>query len=163
MRDGHGRFKATTDSIANDAECARLYDQGWTHRRIADHMGWKNHERSFAAVRRHLDRIPSQSAEAVRKQSAERLQEYREIALLIAREKHYAHSQGRVTSREDPDNPGHYIEVLDRGTNLQALARLESIEARLAKLFGADAPVRQEFSGDVTVGVELTGVDPADV
>lgn len=162
-RSGAGRFRTRAEDIARDAEAARLYDLGWTYARVAAELGFATQQRAFDAVKRHIARLPSIDAETIRRQSAERMQDLRRRALEVADRTHIAHSNGRVIQIEDPNQPGNYIDVLDDGPKLQAIDRLHRIEERMAKLYGADAPSKTEFSGDVSVGVELIGVDPNDV
>jgi hypothetical protein len=148
--------------MERDAECAKLYDKGWTYQRISDHFGMSGAPKAHDAVKRHLKRIPVADVESIRQQMEQRLQEMRAIAASVAERQHLAHSNGRVIVAHDPVT-GEEIEVHDDGPKLAAIDRLLRIEERRAKLYGADMPSKTEFSGSVEVGVELVGVDPTDV
>lgn len=104
---------------------------GRTWQEVADALGYRTRQGAMHAVARLMDRTPSETPEALRRQEAEELR----IRRAVLHERFHAARQ-----RKDDDT-------------LVALNReLDRVSARQAKLHGLDAPERQE----VNVHVEQT-------
>lgn len=177
VRGGDGRMRRTVETARRDAQCADLYSQGWTHQRIADHMGFANSGVATKAIQRAFKAVPAESVERLRQKHDRVLNRLLTKAVEIMERSHFAHSQGRVV-RACP-GPGTHdgctatnlwqsqgsigdgcpgIPVLDDGPKLQAITVARGLLERSAKLHGLDAPVRTAIEGDELV-IRIKGVD----
>lgn len=116
------------DSRARAEQAFRLHSLGYTWQAVADHLGYRSRGAAQLAVKRHLERMPSESVEGARKSATERLQ----ISATILAERVFE-------ARERGDD--------DRLTAL--LRELRNTTTEMAKLNGLHAP--QAVSVDVNV------------
>ncbi|WP_098892259.1 hypothetical protein [Streptomyces sp. or3] len=152
-RGGDGQFVRSLTTAERDARAAELRSKGWTYRRIAAELGWKQGADAYNAVQRVLKETVREAGEEVRALELERLDG--ELARLadverevwaVLKRKHVTVSNGQVI-RVDGEP------LLDDAPVLQAADRLVKIEdARLknserrAKLLGLDAPTKQAIT-----------------
>lgn len=173
-----GRMRRTVETARRDAECADLYSQGWTHQRIADHMGFANSGVATKAIQRAFRAVPAESVDRLRQKHDRVLNRLLTKALEIMERNHPAHSQGRVvrvcpgpgshegcTATDIWESANGYagggcpgVPVLDDGPKLQAITVAKGLLERSAKLHGLDAPVRTAIEGDELV-IRIKGVD----
>ena len=108
----------TEEQALIDTAALKLRSAGNTYQRIADQMGCSK-QTAYARVQRALNAIPAEAAEEYRKLEGERLDALLEVTLAKAL---------------DPSGKG-FLFAVDR-----AIALMD----RRAKLFGLDAPIRQQ-------------------
>lgn len=147
-RNGKGRYIRTPESIARDAEAARLYyDEHLTYRQIADHMGWKDHTSALDAVNRAFrDIAQAQPTTGIRDRRDRELQFLWDAAMDIFNNHHVVVSNGRIIELDGQP-------LQDDGPRLQAIEQLRKINESWRKLDGTDAPSR------VSVEAEQLGRD----
>jgi hypothetical protein len=137
------------------AQVVELRREGLTFAAIGERMGF-SHQRAQVLYRQALAAVVSPAVEALRAEHLAETAEARETALQVMRSAHVAHSQGRVVV--DPDTGE---KLLDDGPKLDAARTLMAVQAREAKLTGADAAtkVEAEVSGQVDVtSIPLVGL-----
>lgn len=114
----------------------------------AESTVWEHYQ---AAVRD----IPAVVVEQHRQEMLDQLDEAERAVLAVLHTQHITVSQGRVVRDDDGST------VVDDGPILDAARTLVSLQARKAKLIGADAAEKVEHSGGVKY--EVVGVDPGGV
>jgi len=127
--------------------------RGLTFQQIAVQLGYKNESSARTAWASALRLISEVEREQIRKVHGERLQRMR------------AKVWGEMAGREAPDpaNPGKKIIVYNYPIP-DLIDRALKIEIREAKLFGLDAPTRNEVSGPEGQPISLlAGVDAKDL
>lgn len=114
------------------AECYELKLRGWTHRRIAAHLGVSVgtvHNR----IQSEIDARVQPLAEEMRAVTADRLDHMRRKVHEVLDRHHVTVSNGKVIYLGNEP-------LQDDGPVLAAVDRLNRIEERWAKLWGLDAP-----------------------
>lgn len=117
---------------------------------VSKQRAWQIHQEA-------LTDIVAPELAAYRAEHREVLEEVMRKAWEIADREHIMVSQGRVV----PD-PVTGVPLLDDGPKLAALREVRATSAELRKLYGADAAVKVDLGGDVSVKYTLVGVDPAE-
>jgi predicted DNA-binding protein (UPF0251 family) len=112
-----GGFIRTAEQAHTDTEALRLRSLGWTYQQIADTMGCSKQAASDRC-KRALAAIPSDAVDEHRKIEGERLDFLMKVAM------------DKVMSG-------------DKGA-LFAIDRVLAIQERKARLYGLDAPIKQE-------------------
>lgn len=142
-----GRYVRTPETVARDAEAARLHGLGLTYREIGEQLGYSEHSSVRAAINRaHRDLAePARPSRDKRAQELDMLWEYAED---ILNREHVVVSNGRVIEIDG-------IPLKDDGPNLAAITELRRINESRRKLDGDDAPSR------VSVEAEQLGRDIA--
>jgi hypothetical protein len=116
--------------------------------------------------------IPATEVAEYRAEQAERLDELLREAYAVLGRDHVTVSNGKVVRMGRPFvnddgvaevDAGRGEVVLDDGPKLQAIRTILDIEARRAKLFGLDTPVRQELALDGALRYEIVGINPEDL
>ncbi len=149
-----GRWVRTPESIARDAEAARLYGiEGLTYQEVADHLGYANKGTAFCAVQRGMRDAAAPAKEARDRREAE-LQLLWDEAMDILNAKHVVVSMGKVIEIDGAP-------LADSSPRLQAIDQLRKINESWRRLNGDDKPAKVEHSGGVTY--EIIGVDPTDL
>ncbi len=121
----------TEEQALIDTAALKLRSAGNTYQRIADQMGCSK-QTAYARVQRALNAIPAEAAEEYRKLEGERLDALLEVTLAKAL---------------DPSGKG-FLFAVDR-----AIALMD----RRAKLFGLDAPIRQQVETITYDGATIEG------
>jgi len=112
---------------------------GATLEQIAEQLGYADRQSAGKDIDRALAANTGQVADAAaerRPLEAERLDAMERAAWAVLRRPHTLVSQGRVM-KDDAGRP-----MVDDGPILDAIDRLLKIQARRARLFGLDAPVK---------------------
>ncbi|MEV7389613.1 hypothetical protein [Streptomyces sp. NPDC091215] len=133
-RSRQGRYVRTAETVARDAEAARLHGEGWTYQEIADHFGWANKSSSHLAVERALRDVAA-PAKGVRNRRERELQLLWDSALEILNNHHVVVSNGRIIELDGQP-------LQDDGPRLQAIEQLRKVNESWRKLDGIDAPSR---------------------
>jgi hypothetical protein len=131
-----GKFRRDPVTAEQDARACDMFARGYTYREISAELGWSNPASAYKAVERAYKATVGVPAEHARRRQLERLDHAHRKVRRILDTEHVMVSQGRIV-RDDDGTP-----VLDPTPNLNAAARIESIEARIAKLLGLDAPTK---------------------
>jgi len=169
-----GKFERTATTVERDAQAAKLRAEGWTHRAIAEHLGFRNAKAVGFAIRRALLDIVQEPATELRQLELARLDEALRVAFEVLRTKHVVVSHGIVvrTRVVDPATGKRVtVPLIDDAPRLQAIDRIVKIAERRAKLLGLDAPTQiQVLTMDVIdaeiarltaeVGGDLAGTPP---
>jgi hypothetical protein len=177
-RTGKGLFKRSLTGAARDAECARMRAAGYLLREIAEHVGLKTEGAVAKAIERALRDVQAPAVEALRASQQHTLDLLKSTALDIMARDHVAHSNGRIVHGGCPglDAAGNfqhdgctfnvpgtaYCEgppVIDDGPKLSAIAQLQRLLEREARLHGTDSPIRTAIEGDELVIRIKGGVD----
>lgn len=132
------------------AKVAKMAAEGMTFEAIGKELGFSK-QRANAIFWSACAAIESPAVEALRSQHLAETARAREIAQDVMERDHLAHSQGRVVMLENQET-GEKTPLLDDGPKLDAARTLIAIQAREAKLVGADAPSKVE--ADVTGRVD---------
>lgn len=171
-RNGKGRFDRDPDTVARDAEAARLRARSLTYRQIGEALGMSTSS-AHEAVQRALADTLEEPAAAVRELELSKLDAMERAVLEVLERAHVSISQGRVVRRrtdqveQNPDGTDKvddegilvhvWEDVLDDGPVLQAVDRLLKVQVRRAALLGLDAPTKAQTG--VTIAYEIVGVD----
>jgi hypothetical protein len=141
-----GRYVRSLETVARDAECARLYgDEGWTYQQIATHFGWADRSTAFEAVHRGY-RDAAAPARNVRKRRDAELQFLWDSAMEILESRHVVVSNGRVIELDGEP-------LRDDNPRLQAIEQLRKVNESWRRMDGTDEPSR------VSVDAEQLGRD----
>lgn len=146
-RNHMGRYRRTPETVTQDAEAARLYnEENLTYREIAEHFGWSSHVTALRAVQRAYRDLaaPAAAGKARREQELDFLWE---AASEILGRDHLVVSHGRIIEGVDG------TPLVDDGPKLQAIEQLRKVNESRRKLDGDDAPSR------VSVEAEQLGRD----
>jgi hypothetical protein len=173
MASGGEQGAQRVDSAELRARIVELRRRRLTFREIAAAVG-----RSPSTVHEHyeavLKEIPAASVAAHRAEMLDQLDEAERAVLGVLHGRHVVVSNGHVVSEivgshplvdeQGEPNPraGEPIygdPLVDDGPVLDAARTLVAIQARKAKLLGADAPSQVELGGQVQI--TINGVDPA--
>ncbi|WP_069743045.1 hypothetical protein [Streptomyces sp. EN23] len=138
-RGGDGQFVRSLSTAERDARAAELRSKGWTYRRIAAELGWKQGADAYNAVQRVLKETVREAGEEVRSLELERLDRLEAAANEVLEREHVTVSNGRVVVLHEAPLP-------DGGPVLAAIDRLLKIQERRARLLGLDAPTKQNIS-----------------
>lgn len=133
-----------------DAEILRLRRQGLTMQDIADRFDLSQ-PRISQIVKAALAALPATTAEEIRAQELEYLDQLRAEVAEVIKRRHAVLYQGVDTGFEDD------------GPLLQAIAQGVRVSESIRKLTGADAPARTDLGGTVHTTFELVGFSPDDV
>lgn len=152
-RNVQGRYVRTPETVARQAEAARLHSQGLTYREIAEELGYASKQTAFNAVQAGFRHIAAPARDALQKRQQE-LDFLWEAAMEILENHHIVVSNGKVI--EIDGEP-----LSDDGPRLQAIAELRQINITRRKLEGTDQPAKVEHSGGVTY--EVVGISPEDL
>ena len=146
-RNRRGRYKRTAETVAQDAEAARLYnEENLTYGQIAEHFGWGSHVTALRAVQRAYRDIAAPAASG-RARRQEELDFLWEAASDVLGRDHLVVSQGGIIKGTDG------TPLVDDGPKLQAIEQLRKVNESRRKLDGDDAPNR------VSVEAEQLGRD----
>jgi DNA-binding CsgD family transcriptional regulator len=166
LRGTHGQFTRTPDTVARDAEAARLRSKGLSYRAIATELD-VDVATAHAAVKRALAEIITEPAEEALAFELARLDAelvrlddlYRKVEEVLARE-HVTVSQGKVVTMDGgetvPDDDW-ILKAVDRLVKIDESRRRNGESRR--RLLGLDQPAKTQLSGGLTY--EIVGVDPA--
>ncbi|MET9701693.1 hypothetical protein [Streptomyces griseus] len=138
-RGGDGQFVRSLTTAERDAQAAELRSKGWTYRRIAAELGWKQGADAYNAVQRVLKETVREAGDEVRALELERLDRLEAAANEVLEREHVTVSNGRVIVLNETPLP-------DDGPVLAAIDRLLKIQERRARLLGLDAPTKQAIS-----------------
>lgn len=145
-RNRKGRYRRTPETVARDAEAARLYgEEGWSYQEIADHYGFSHRSTAMDAVNRGY-RDAGAPAKGVRERRERELQFLWDSGLEILNNHHVVVSNGKVIEIDG-------VPLADDGPRLSAIEQLRKINESRRKLDGVDAPSR------VSVEAEQLGRD----
>lgn len=145
-RDGNGRYTRTRETVARDAEAARLYEEeGLTYQEIADHLGYSSKANAHQAVGRALRDVAA-PAKGGRERRDRELQLLWDSALEILNNNHVVVSNGKIIELNGEP-------LRDDNPRLQAIEQLRKVNESRRKLEGIDAPSR------VSVEAEQLGRD----
>jgi hypothetical protein len=136
-RDGKGRWIKGEESYARDAEAFRLRARGWTLERISDHLGYGGNQNVHRAVKKAVTARTTPAVDELRHTMDEQLDQLYESALKALENKHIKFHQGEVLTYDGDV-------VVDDDVTLRAIKVLLDVQERRAKLWGADAPAKQE-------------------
>lgn len=139
------------ESQQRRAEVMRLKRQGHSFEAIGERLGITK-QRAHQIYKAALDEIPAQEVHEYRAEQAERLDEMLRRAYEVLERKHITVSNGKVIYLDDAP-------MEDDGPTLMAIKTVLAIEERRARLFGLDAPVKQQIGGEVQVTYSFEGVD----
>lgn len=156
-RGGDGRYVRTPESAARDAEACRLRGQGLTFQQIADELGYATRADAHRAVSKSLHEIAEPAVAELRRASSDRLEYVAQRMMEIL-----DRDGAPVTAGKDGDiviDPATGEAVRDMSSQIAAARELRALSERLAKLYGLDAPAKQEITGQQTVRYEVVGVD----
>lgn len=134
----------STESLERDAQAMRLRAAGWTVAAIAAEMGCEAATVSHR-INRHVSSIVDEPAKAVREQMLARLDNAVNRTMQALNATHLKFHQGEPVYIKGDDGKTD-VPVVDWGPVLAAADRVESLDARRAKLLGIDAPERAEVS-----------------
>lgn len=130
-----GRYVRTPETVARDAEAARLYgEEGLTYQEIADHFGLSHRSNAMGAVNRGLRDVAA-PAKGARNRRDRELEFLWESALEILNNHHVVVSNGKVIEIDG-------VPLRDDSPRLQAIDQLRKINESRRKLDGVDAPSR---------------------
>lgn len=147
-------------NAARDAEALAYRAQGWTFDRIAGQMGYANRSGAQKAVERALAASVRETSDEAKTLILADLYEAKREAWEVLRRRHPMVSNGRVVrrfvgierdedgiERLDPDGKTIPVfeDVEDDGPVLAAIDRITRIDAEIAKILGAYAPVKSEI------------------
>jgi hypothetical protein len=147
-------------NAARDAEALAYRAQGWKFDRIADQMGYANRSGAQKAVERALAASVRETSDEAKTLILADLYEAKREAWEVLHRRHLTVSNGRVVrrfvgierdedgiERLDPDGKTIPVfeDVEDDGPVLAAIDRITRIDAEIAKILGAYAPVRSEI------------------
>lgn len=146
-------FTRSPDTVARDAEAARLRSRGWTYQRIADYFA-VTRSAAFQMVQRVMEETLKEPAEQVRQFELERLDDLEASVRDSLERRHYVVSGGKIVfdGAEKLEDDGYLLAATDR--------LLKIYESR-RRLLGLDAAQKLAVTGGVTY--QLVGVDPDDV
>lgn len=133
-----------------DAEILRLRRRGLTLQDIGDRFDL-SHQRVSQIVKAALAALPAITAEDIRAQELEYLDQLRAEVAEVVKRRHAVLYQGADTGFDDD------------GPLLQAIAQGVRVSESIRKLTGADAPVRTDVGGTIHNTFELVGFSPDDV
>lgn len=145
-RTPRGQYRRTPETIARDAEAARLYhEEGLTYQEIADHFGIASRSNAHQAVQRALRDVAA-PAKGARERRERELSLLWETGLEILNNHHVVVSHGKIIEVDG-------VALRDDGPRIQVLGQLRQINESFRKLDGTDAPSR------VSVEAEQLGRD----
>lgn len=134
-RNRKGQYIRTRETVARDAEAARLYEEeGLTYQEIADHLGYGDKSSAHQAVHRALRDVAA-PAKAGRDRRDRELQLLWDSALEILNSNHVVVSNGRIIELNGEP-------LRDDQPRLQAIEQLRKVNESRRKLDGTDAPSR---------------------
>lgn len=149
---GNGDFTRSPETVARDAEAARMRSRSMTYQQIGDALG-VSRQAAHQMVQRAMAETLAEPAAAVRQFELDKLDAAERLVLAALDRKHYVVSHGKVIRfGEDADA------LEDDGFVLSAVAHLIRISESRRKLLGLDAPQKVEQTGEFTY--QLVGVDP---
>lgn len=140
------------ESAVLRAEVVDLYRLGLTFEAIGKRLGFSR-QRAHKLYWDAMHAVQMQAVDTHRAAMIDELAEAVRVAARILHTDHIAHSNGRVVYADD-GSP-----VIDDGPKMDAARTIISAHARLAKLLGADAPVKSEVSAGVEINYTIRGVD----
>lgn len=145
-----GRWIRTPETVARDAEAARLYgEEGLTYREIADHFGWNSKTSALLAVERAFRDVAA-PARPSRDRRDRELQFLWDSALEILNNHHVVVSNGKVIELDG-------VPLADDGPRLNAIEQLRKINESRRKLDGDDAPSRLSIDAQ-QLGAEINAL-----
>lgn len=166
-RDGKGNFLPSPDSDARDAEAFRMRTREATLNEIALALGYVDASHVQKALKRHLARIVTPTADEYRKVMDDQLSSMHREVLRVLEATHYKVNNGVVVYHRPVDcgcvgdlaeSCPHYKPLVDDAPVLAAVDRLVKIQESRRKLYGLDAPVKHEVEVS-TVTVTVKGAD----
>lgn len=138
-RGGDGRFVRSLDTAERDAKAARMRTRGASLRQVADSLGYASKSHARQGILRALDSTVRESAEELRTMLTDRLDTLTLAAwAILDSNQPVVASSGRVVTDTDGQP------IPDRSLKLSAIRELRALADQLAKLHGANAPVRVE-------------------
>lgn len=165
VRGSRGLYAIKPGRAEIDAECCRLRTLGWSHREIADHLGFANQQRSIDGVKRGMASVLKEPAEAALALEMHRLDMLqRNWNDMLNRYRHACAQWDkaeqleaeRIANGEPPrEFPNPYPDPED-GT--KALAGLLKVMESRRKLLGLDQPAKVQVAGEVNY--TINGIDP---
>jgi hypothetical protein len=160
-RDDNSPGDSRLETAEKMARVVELRRRKLTFQQIGDELG---HSRQWCHTlyERALADIPASSVHAHRLEMLDDLNEAEAAVLAVLRANHVVVSNGHivseVTGQDDDGRPIYGEPLTDHGPVLDAARTLAVLQARRAKLTGADAPTQVETSGTVTTyTVDLGG------
>ncbi|MGW1616366.1 hypothetical protein ACWCQZ_44360 [Streptomyces sp. NPDC002285] len=145
-RSPKGQYRRTPETVARDAEAARLYgEEGWNYQQIADHFGLSHRSNAMDSVNRGY-RDAAAPAKGARERRERELQLLWESGLEILNNHHVVVNNGRIIELDG-------VPLKDDNPRIQVLGQLRQINESMRKLDGIDAPSR------VSVEAEQLGRD----
>lgn len=170
-RNGRGRFVASLDTAARDAEAARMRVRAVPLAEITERLGFSDMGAASHAISRALRAVRSDGVDEARRIALDRLEFMYSAALAVMERHHYTVSQGQLIYLGKPsrDDDGRVVRdpktgkvvwdydaepLADDGPVLQALDRMLRVEARRAAIEGFDAPAKSRVEVTRTDGVD---------
>jgi hypothetical protein len=138
---------AAIESQERGALIVKMKREGKSFTTIGEGLGLSR-QRCHEIFHEHLRNLSAVDVQEYRATELERLEYLREQVQQVIDRRHYLAHQGKITNIEDD------------GPLLAAVDRDIKISERIAKLVGADAPVRTEFGGSIHNTYELIGFTP---
>lgn len=146
------------------ARVVQLRSLRWTYQRIGDELG---HSRQWVheLYERALAEVPAADVHLHRVEMLDQLDEIEAAVLEVLHAKHVVVSNGHVVSEivghDDEGNPVYGDPLIDHGPVLDAARTLVALQARRAKLVGADAPTELKSNEIITHYQVALGDDDA--
>lgn len=139
----------------------QLRRQRMTFQKIGDELG-HSRQHIHRLYTRALAEIPAADVHAYRIEMLDQLDELEAAALEVMHAHHVTVSNGHIVSEvighDDDGKPIYGDALADHGPVLDAIRTLVSVQARKARLLGADAPTQVETNSTITsYSVDLGG------
>jgi len=133
----HNTFRRTEAIQLREVEALRLRQLGLSLQQVAEQSGYATKSGAKRAIDRLLADIKFQAVDEYRQLMLAELEAVKARVLEIFYTDHVHVADGKVVRDRDGNA------VLDRGPNLAAAREHRQITERIARLIGADAPVRR--------------------
>lgn len=138
-RGGNGQFVRSLDTAERDAKAARLRARGASLQQIVDALGYADKSHARQGITRALDATVREPADELRAVLSDRLDTLTRSAwTILESDQPVVATSGRVVTDTDGQP------IPDRSLKLSAIRELRALADQLAKLHGANAPVRVE-------------------
>jgi hypothetical protein len=141
----------TVEERERDYRALEMKRRGFTHRQIADEIGWSSPQSVSNAITRALKELTQVDADDVVRLMRERLDEYRRQAWRVLSRPHFVTTPAGVVARHPDTN----APLIDDGPVLQALDRLLKYDIEERKMLGVDAQSRVEVITESDVDVAI--------
>jgi hypothetical protein len=154
------------------ARAVRLKLEGKTYQEIADEMGYPSRQTAHSDVKRAMQERKAElglTVDEYREFELESIDAWMAAATGVMKRQHVVVSHGRVVREGEPfiDEEtgrakiaeGAGAPLVDDAPVLQAIDRLQRLQAARRALLGLDTPVTQKVEGNLAVTYTVVGVD----